>query len=145
MAAAFLCVLFAQQSRNKCTAAVLGKLTSGAKEIKMDRGSPLRRYFAACSTVWLSHDMYHGRASDPIQMKNEQLYSKIQSSLSPVEKYKTTLPGLIIGWKISLDMICLGNLPLIFSNCLIWSSSMVQLVPKRRLPLCDELPFRPVS
>ena len=52
---AFLCVFFAQQSRNKCTAAVLGKLTSGAKEIKMDRGSPLRRYFAACSTVWLSH------------------------------------------------------------------------------------------
>ena len=60
-----------QKGKNKCTAAVLRKLTSGAKEIKLDRGSPLRRYFSACSTLWLSHDMYHARASDPIQMKNE--------------------------------------------------------------------------
>ena len=83
MAAAFFCVCFLlNKAESKCTAAVLRKLTSGAKEIKMDRGSPLRRYFAACSAVWLSHDMYHGRASDPIQMKNEQLYSRIQSSLS---------------------------------------------------------------
>ena len=90
MAAArlFVCVFCSakQKGKNKCTAAVLGKLTSGAKEIKMDRGSPLRRYFAACSTVLLSHDVYHDRASDPIQMKNEQLYSNIQISLSPVEK-----------------------------------------------------------
>ena len=69
----FVCVFCStkQKGKSKCTAAVLRKLTSGAKEIKMDRGSPLRRYFAACSTVWLSHDMYHGRASDPIQMKNK--------------------------------------------------------------------------
>ena len=38
---------------------------------------------------------------NPIQMKNEEPYSKIQSSLSPVGKSQITLPGLINGWKIN--------------------------------------------
>ena len=156
------CMFFAQQSRKaKANARLLSYESwqvAPRRSKWTEMGSSLRRYFAGYSTVWLSHDTYHGRPSIRSKLKIEWIdgwmdllvgtgvntalengftvYNKIQSSLSPVEKSQTTLPGLINEWKISLDKVCLGNLPLIISYCLIWSSSMVQLVPKRRLPLC---------
>ena len=69
------CMFFAQQSRKaKANARLLSYESwqvAPRRSKWTEMGSSLRRYFAGYSTVWLSHDTYHGRPSIRSKLKIE--------------------------------------------------------------------------
>ena len=100
VAAAFFCVFFAQQSRNAKANAWLLSYESWQVAPRRSKWTGEVLWGDILLLVQLCGFPMAGHPN-PIQMKNEQPYSKIQSSLSPVEKSQITLPGLINRWIIN--------------------------------------------